>query len=134
MRTKRTSTPVRLDDSIFSELLQMIAEKDLRVLFLYGNSKQIREQFNNHKPMGEVMTKRGLLEMILCNVIDYLREFDDLPRATRAVFDKNDYGSNNYHWGGDKWHEQSQRECRRSKIAYENNWFNKPETPKEDSQ
>ena len=132
MRTKRTSTPIRIDNRILEELRQVVAEKDLRVVSFYGNSKQLRElmESDNYPVMAEVMTKRGLLESVLCGAIDYIRECEDLPRATFAEFDKNDYGSNNCRWGGDKWHEQSQRECQRSKMAYENNWYRNPETPK----
>ena len=76
MRTKRTSTPIRIDNRILEELRQVVAEKDFRVFSFYGNSKQIREQMesDNHPVMAEVMTKRGLLESVVCGAIDYIRD------------------------------------------------------------
>lgn len=129
MRTKRTSTPIRIDNRILEELRQVVAEKDFRVFSFYGNSKQIREQMesDNHPVMAEVMTKRGLLESVLCGAIDYIRDFGNAPRGTIPEFDENN-------WGGDKWRDWIGREHLRYKMAYENNWYRNIETLKEDSQ
>lgn len=116
------SPPVRVDDRIVSELRRVVAEKDLRVLFYNGNADEIREQMENHTSMAETLTRRGLIEMILFEVIGYIREHGDTPKASVPDFEKDRKGFLDWNL----------REHQMFRLAYQNNWVRETETPKVD--